>query len=238
MLSKKIKAFLNASPALVRVVPFLVFLLLTLLQGSFGETSAYWLYFAKTIIGAVMLWAIWNFISELKWAISWEALGIGVGVFVMWIALEGLYPKLSELKGLMSEGENAESANAESASWNPNRIFGEGMAWFFIVIRMLGSSLVVPPLEEIVFRSTLYRYIVDPDFQKVSFRKFHWEALIFTSLIFALEHDRWLSGFLCGLAYQWLVIKKGRVGDAITAHAITNFLLALWVIGKGEWQFW
>ncbi|MBT5706854.1 MAG: CPBP family intramembrane metalloprotease, partial [Verrucomicrobia bacterium] len=58
------------------------------------------------------------------------------------------------------------------------------------------------------------------------------------STIFAVEHNQWLSGLICGLAFQWLVIRKGRLGDAMTAHAITNFLLALWVVGRGAWQFW
>jgi len=38
------------------------------------------------------------------------------------------------------------------------------------------------------------------------------------------------------LAYQWLVISKNRLGDAIAAHAITNFLLGLWVVGGGAWH--
>jgi len=40
------------------------------------------------------------------------------------------------------------------------------------------------------------------------------------------------------LLYQWLVIRKNRLGDAITAHAITNFLLGSHVAIQGAWQFW
>jgi len=28
------------------------------------------------------------------------------------------------------------------------------------------------------------------------------------------------------------------LGDAITAHAITNLLLGLWVVWQGAWKFW
>lgn len=243
MLPKKLKEYLLTSPALVRVFPFVIFLLLTWLQEKFGESADYWFYFAKTIIGAGMLWAIWKLIAELKWAISWESFGVGIGVFIMWITLEGLYPNLHELQialeGLFNPNREM-TKETTTAEWNPHLAFGEGTfaAWFFIIVRTIGSSLVVPPLEELVYRSTLYRYIVHPDFEKVSFRKFHWGAILFTSLIFALTHNQWLSGFICGLAYQWLVIRKGRLGDAITAHAITNFSLAIWVVAKGEWQFW
>jgi hypothetical protein len=33
-------------------------------------------------------------------------------------------------------------------------------------------------------------------------------------------------------------LRKNRVGDAMTAHAITNFLLGAWVVGRGAWNFW
>jgi hypothetical protein len=34
------------------------------------------------------------------------------------------------------------------------------------------------------------------------------------------------------------VIRKKRLGDAITAHAITNALLAVWVVSRNAWNFW
>ena len=43
---------LEASPLLARVVPFVVFVVLTFCQGQFGEASRYWFYLAKTIVGA------------------------------------------------------------------------------------------------------------------------------------------------------------------------------------------
>ncbi len=233
MLPAKLRQYFETSPLAVRVVPFVVFLLLTGLQGKVFPESIYWFYLLKTVVGAWMIWALWPLIKEWKWSLSWEAVVVGVGIFVLWVGLEGRYPGLGELLGSGSE-------SPESPPWNPHLAFGQGslLAWFFILVRTLGSSLVVPPLEEVVFRSTVYRYVVDPDFEKVPFQRFHWGALLLTSLIFALEHNQWLSGFICGLAYQWLVIRKGRLGDAITAHAITNFLLALWVVNRGAWQFW
>ena len=46
------------------------------------------------------------------------------------------------------------------------------------------------------------------------------------------------GGILCGLAYQWLVIRKNRLGDAMTAHAITNFLLGrLGGVERRAWRF-
>ena len=123
--------------------------------------------------------------------------------------------------------------------WNPHVFFGEGtaLAWVFIVVRIFGMSVVVPPLEEVFYRSAVYRFIIRPDFDQAPIGQFHLKALIATSLLFGLAHDEWLSGILCGLSYQWLVIRKQRLGDAVTAHAITNFLLGTYVVVRGAWQF-
>jgi CAAX prenyl protease-like protein len=112
------------------------------------------------------------------------------------------------------------------------------MGWFFVAVRLFGSSIVVPPLEEVFWRSFLYRYSIRTDFLSLPLKFFHPTAFIVISLCFGLEHYEWAAGFLCGMAFQWLVISKNRLGDAIVAHSITNFLLGLWVIGRGAWHFW
>ena len=228
MLLPKLRRSLNTSPGIVRVVPFLLFFLLTALQGQWGPESGYWIYVVKTVLGGWMIWVVWPMIKELRWSFDWVAVAVGIGVFVIWVGLDGRYPTLTDLFG------------GESEPWNPHLIFGEGTywAWFFIVCRCFGSILVVPILEETAFRSVIYRYVIDVDFMKVSLRRFHWPALLVASGIFALEHDRWLAGFVCGLAYQWLVMRKGHLGGAVCAHAVTNALLAAWVLLRNDWNFW
>jgi CAAX prenyl protease-like protein len=93
-------------------------------------------------------------------------------------------------------------------------------------------------LEEAFYRSFLYRYFVRLDFQTMPMNQFHGLSFLVTSTIFGFEHHEWLSGILCGFAYQWLVVRKARLGDAMTAHGITNFLLGIWVVWKDAWQFW
>lgn len=231
------KPFQN-SPVVARVAPFVVFLLLTYGQGKFGEASRYWFYFAKTLVGAWMIWEMRPFVTELRAHLSWEAVAVGVGVCVMWVGLDGFYPKLSELSAKVGLSKGALAGLA--LSWNPHLQFGDGtvLAWFFIAVRILGSSLVVPVLEEVFFRSFLYRYIVKSDFQSVSLGFFAWMPFLVTAVIFGFEHEEWLAGILCAFAYQGLVLWKKRLGDAIVAHGITNFLLGLWVVWKGAWQFW
>jgi CAAX prenyl protease-like protein len=214
-----------ASPEYARVLPFAVFVVLTCGQGQFGPSSTYWIYLLKTVVGAWLVWESRPFVQEMRWKVSWEAVVVGVVVCALWIGLDGLYPRLAK----------------PEVVWNPNRQFGAGSgpAWFWNAVRLIGSSTVVPPLEEVFYRSLLYRYFVRTQFLSMPLAQFHGLSFVVTSGIFGLMHpDRWLAGILCGLAYQGLVVRKNRLGDAMTAHAITNFLLGVWVIRTGDWSFW
>lgn len=214
----------EASPLLARVVPFAVFVGLTFLQGRFGASSMFWIYALKTAIGAWFVWMIRPLIPEMKWKLSWIGVATGICIFVVWVGIDPWYPKIG--------------AGIGDEVWNPHRHFSSTVAWSFIVVRIAGSTFVVPPLEEVFFRSFLYRYIANPDFQSVALGQFRWTPFLVTSAAFALEHSQWLAGLLCGFAYQGLVCRTGRIGDAITAHAVTNFLLGLWVVWRDAWSFW
>ena len=213
-----------ARPGIARVAPFLVFLVLTSCQGKSGASSACWFYLAKTLAGAWLVWEMRPAVSEMRWAVSWEAILVGIGIFAIWVGLDPFYPKL------FSSG----------ATGNPNDCFGEhsALAWFFIAVHILGMTFVVPPLEEVFYRSFLYRYIAKQNFLSVPLNGFLPGPFLATAAVFGFSHNEWLAGVLCGAAYQWLVIRKNRLGDAMTAHAITNGLLGVWIVWKGAWHFW
>jgi CAAX prenyl protease-like protein len=216
---------LAGSPEVARIAPFAVYAVFSPLQGEFGPASVYWLYIVKTFLAAWMVWQVRPFVQEMRWKLSWEAVVVGVGIFAIWVGLDGHYPRLSKL------GEGT----------NPFKQFGDGsgVAWFYIVVHVAGMALIVPPAEEIFYRSLVYRYLVRTNFLEMPLGRFHGLSFVVTSAIFGLMHpDRWVAGILCGLAYQWLVVRKGRLGDAMTAHGITNFLLGLWIVWKAQWSFW
>ena len=228
---------LSKSPTAARLLPFLIFSMVTACQSWFGEDARYWLYLARIITGAWLIWEMRSFVSELRLSFSWDAVVVGIGVLVMWIAIDGFYPKLTEL--LIKMGISNEPASPPHP-WNPHAQFGHGspLAWWFIVTRILGASLVVPVMEEVFFRSWLYRYIARPDFQSVPPGVFLVKPFLVTAVLFGSAHEEWLAGILCAFAYQGLVIRKKRLGDAIVAHGITNLLLGCWVVWKGAWNFW
>lgn len=221
---------LSASPVHARFVPFFIFCAITTAGGLLGGDWKFWFYALKVFVGAWTVWEMRPFVPEMRWAFSWEAVVIGIFIFVIWVGLNPYYPKLNLL-----------FVDTEESIWNPFKRFGEGSstAWALICIRIAGMTLVVPPLEEVFYRSFLYRYSVRTDFENMPFTRFHPTAFIVISSLFGLVHYEWLPGIICGMAYQWLVLRKNRLGDAMLAHAITNFLLGVWVVYKGgaAWKF-
>ncbi len=219
-----LRTIYGKAPEYPRVVPFAVLVLFTLFQ-DVGGPARYWFYAIKTVVVAWMLWEARTFAPEMRWKISTEAVLVGVVIFVVWVGLDGYYPRLTKL------GEPS----------NPHQLFGENSpaALFFILAHLAGSTIVVPPAEELFYRSFLYRYFVKIDFRAMPLGQFHPLSFAVTSILFGLMHpDRWVAGIICGLGYQWLVVRNNRLGDAITAHAITNFLLGVWVVYRQAWSFW
>jgi len=213
-----------ASPILVRVAPFAAFAILTPLQSRFGDAPQYWIYALKTLIGAWLLWHVRPYVKEMSWKLSPESVAVGVVVFLAWVGLEGHYPMIFSRAG----------------SFNPQRTYGtdSALALLCIAVRIIGSALVVPPLEEIFYRSFIYRYLIKSEFLNIPLGYFDWRAFLVAGAIFGIGHYEWLPGILCAFAYQGLVLRKNRLGDAISAHAITNFLLGIWVVTRQAYYFW
>ena len=227
----------SASPALARVAPFALFFLFTAAQGKSGAAAACWFYLVKTLLGAWLIFALRPMVAEMRWAFSWEAVAVGVAVFAAWVGISGEWTTQNSLWVKLGL---AHTPKTTPVAWNPNELFGTGsaMAWLFVSVRILGSTLVVPPLEEVFYRSFLYRYIAQKDFLSVPLNRFLPVPFLVTAAMFGFAHNEWLAGIFCGVAYQWLVLRKNRLGDAMTAHAITNFLLGIWVVWCGAWNFW
>jgi CAAX prenyl protease-like protein len=109
----------------------------------------------------------------------------------------------------------------------------------WIGLRILGAVFTVPIAEELAFRGFLLRRLVDADFDSVLFRSTTWLAVLGSSVLFGLMHGQhWMLGVAAGVMYGLLLRRTGRMGDAVVAHAVTNALLAGYVLIFGQWQLW
>jgi CAAX prenyl protease-like protein len=77
------------------------------------------------------------------------------------------------------------------------------------------------------------------DFETIPLACITWFALLGSSIAFgALHGDRWISGTVAGLLYGFAAAHRGKLGDAVIAHAATNALLAVYVLFCNQWQLW
>ena len=159
---------------------------------------------------------------DLDWRVGWAAPIAGGTVFLMWLGLDLLMGTTSE---------SVSGAGLASLS-TPARV-----TW--IVFRTLAATVTVPIAEELAFRGFLLRRLISPNFEKVNCRSFTLFSVFGSSIAFGILHgDHWLAGTIAGVFYAFTFRNRGRMGDAVVAHAITNALLIPWVLHSGNWRFW
>ena len=110
------------------------------------------------------------------------------------------------------------------------------LAWWPIAV--IGHVVLAPIVEEYAFRGFLARRLMAADFEAVEPRHIHAGALLASSVLFGILHEHWVAatfaGVLYALAYRW----RGRLIDAIVAHATTNLLVILVAAATGKWELW
>lgn len=200
-------------------LPFLVFIGLTSLTGLIPG-GTYVFYPLKTLVGLGMLWYYRREYTELKsWRFHWSAVPVGLAVLALWIGLDFLTPG--------------------TGGFNPFTTGNQTTNALMAAVRLGGSALVVPILEELFWRSWLVRYLIDrDDYRRVPVGQFTWASFLIMIVLFGLEHDRWFAGMVAGACYGALVYQHKEIRTAIVAHGLTNLGLGAYVIFTGSWHFW
>ncbi len=181
-----------------------------------------WLYPMRFLAAAGALWLLRKSYADLDWKFGWFGPAIGVLVFAMWIAMDTL---LNATTNDAMPHALADSSMPIRATW--------------IVFRILSAIVTVPIAEELAFRGFLLRRLVSPDFEALPLRTFTWLGLGISSIAFGLLHGNlWFAGVLAGLLFAWALIRRGRMGEAVVAHATANALLAGYVLIFHKWHLW
>ena len=211
----------KANPVAPYLMPFLMILGAAMISRAFSG-GVEWLYPLRFLAAAAAIWVFRHKLSGMEWKFGWAAPLTGASVFVMWIALD-------RISG--AHGNNAIGAALASVP-AAGRI-----AW--LAARTLGAVVTVPIAEELAFRGFLMRRLISSDFESVSSQRFSLFAFLVSSAAFGVMHgDRWMAGTLAGMMYACVLLWRGRIGDAVIAHATTNALLAAWVLLSGNWTLW
>ena len=157
------------------------------------------------------------------------SIAIGIAVFAIWIAPDALFGYRH-----CWLFENAIVGKAAS-TLAP----GDGASLGFLAPRILGSTLLVPVVEELFWRGWLMRWLIRADFTGVALGTYAPLAFWGVAVLFASEHGPyWEVGLLAGIVYNWWMLRTRSLADCILAHAVTNGALSAYVVSTGAWRYW
>lgn len=222
----------SPAPVVARALPFAVFIALMaagpwLAAQLAGVIDPRWLYAIRAALVAGLLFVFWPSFIELTAARrpsirdSGLAVAAGLMVLAIWLLLDS----------------GAFVLGASGSGFEPLAVDGS-IDWSLALMRLAGSALVVPLMEELFWRSLVMRWLEDADFSAVDPARIGLRAVLLSSVAFGLEHSQWAAGMLAGVVYGWLYVRSGNLWIPIAAHAVTNAGLGIWVLATGAWYFW
>ena len=211
----------RGNPTAAYLMPLLMILAAAMVSRSVSGGFE-WLYPLRFFAAGAALWFFRRRYAELDWSFGWIGPVVGVAVFGIWLSLD------------LAAGVRTESTIAGGLA---SLTAGPRFTW--LVLRTLAAVVTVPIAEELAFRGFLIRRLMSADFESLSVRSFSYVSLLASSVLFGLLHgDRWLAGTVAGLLYAGVFLRRGKIGDAVIAHATTNALLAGLVLFSHKWYLW
>lgn len=193
-------------PVVARILPFIVFMGTALLASTL-TTAPGEVYPWRALAMAAALALCWPTLRALPWRIDPLALAAGAAIAVMWIVI------------------------APASGEAPYGTLAGGALALWLFARIIGTTLFVPVIEELFFRDYLMSRIAPAGKG--------WPmivAVVVTTALFALLHDRWIVAAIAGLIFAALVWRSRNITDAILAHGAANGLIALYALITGAWH--
>ena len=189
------------------------------------------MYIAKTLLVALTLFTFREHYTKIRWNHWWLGVIVGVVGIFQWVPMQ---------LWLQSHFEFFKPPNPEDV-FNPYRdVVDPNLRLAFLAVRVAGAVLLVPVMEELFWRDYLWRQILAPnDFKLAAVGEWGWAPFLMVPAAFAFVHGNWwLTSVVWALMIGALLVYTKSLGACIIAHAVTNALLAVYVLRTGDWAFW
>jgi exosortase E/protease (VPEID-CTERM system) len=209
----------TSNPTAVYLMPFLAVLIAGTLAHAMSSGFEI-LYPLRLLAGLALLAWYRKGLSDLNYRCTWRGPLIGVAAFVVWMAAARFLLKPAGMPAALAD---------LAAPWRGG----------WIACRAAAAIVTVPIVEELAYRGFLMRRWLSAEFETIPFCAVRWPQLLLTALLFGMAHgSMWLPGVIAGVLYGAVLIRTGRIGESIAAHAATNGLIALCVMFGAQWQLW
>jgi uncharacterized protein len=228
-------------------LPILLFLTLTWV-GSKWQSIYPASYVAKTLLVTGVLYLLWPRYTPIRWNGLWLGVIVGCIGVVQWVGmqlwLQDAWPAVVGGAGFLPAGVReflAGQFQPPDEVFDPTAVFGStGTLFAWYAVRMAGAVLLVPVMEELFWRDWAWRTAINFDhFKRVQVGEWHWRAFVIVAFAVGLVHGHWwLTSIVWAAMIGALLVYTRSLGACIVAHAVTNLLLAVYVLRTGDWAFW
>lgn len=211
----------------------LLFALVPLLEGRFGEDAPVWLrepaflvYPLQTLLVGAALWFYRRAYPLPRLTATHGALALGAAILVFGIWLAPNY--------LLGAPERRDGFDPGLLAESP------ALYWGMLALRFVRLVIVVPLMEEIFWRGWLLRRFVEEDVDEVPLGKFTWRGFLGVSLLFGLAHwpaDFW-PAVATSLLWNALMFRTRSLTACVLSHAAINLALGIWIMRTGQWGYW
>jgi len=216
---------LKPPPAVAYIAPFAVFIALRWLP-----FPPEWLAPVRFVLVAATLAVFSRGVIPRRPAYPIGSVVLGAVVLAIWIGPDLLW------HGYRDAWPFHNAITGAARSTLPVHLKSNG---FFIAVRVIESAVLVPILEELFWRGWLMRWVIRSDFESVPLGQYTAVSFWAVALLFASEHGPyWEVGLIAGVAYNWWLVRTRNLADCMLAHAVTNALLAAYVLVFDQWQYW
>lgn len=198
---------LRRDPVAATILPFILFMIISTVVAALAPHPDLG-YPVKALALLAVVLVFLPAYRGLAWRADPVSLAVGLAIGLGWVLLSG--PQDAELASML-----AQMTPASLASW--------------IVLRLLGTALLVPLIEEMFFRGYVLTRLDGPGWRRIA-------AVAVSSLAFAAMHGRWLEAAVAGVAFALLALRSGRVTDAVQAHVAANVLIGLIAARRGDFS--
>ena len=192
-----------------QILPFIAFMVSGLIASAFFAPAALGYPLRVAIMLAVLL-PFWRLIRALPWQIDGLSWALGAGVGVLWVALQGGSSGSGTELNMMLAGMSLAGA----------------IVW--VILRLFGTILLVPLIEELFFRGYLLARFDGNGWPRRGL------AIVISTGAFAILHGRYLEATLAGLVFAYVYLRRNRLSDAVQAHMAANIVVAGWGIALGD----
>ncbi len=223
-------SLLQKYPSLPWIAPFAVFMVWLPVGPSLPLAQPWESIVRVGVLVITIAWFSTSILRTLRVQHVVGSVALGLAVCALWVAPDLLIPGWRS-HWLFQNSITGTLKNSIAPTDLENALV--------MSLRFARAALLVPILEELFWRGWMPRWIVNNDWQKVPLGTYNVAAFLITAVLFASEHGPyWEVGLLCGLIYNWWMMRTKSLGDVILVHAVTNAALSTFVLVTKRWEYW